>query len=355
MKILRNYFLKEFLGQFLLSLAAITLVMVLGNFAKLSDMVVRKGIPLNTVAKLFLYFIPYLLKYSLPLACLMGMLLASGRLNSDNEITAIKTLGISPLKLLSVYITLGILITLLLIIINDRLVPYAHYNSMKIIKSAGKKNITSFIEPGKFSQFNNMIIFAQDTKRNKLKKVFIYRTAGGENSNIIFAERGEFAIEKNILKIKLEDGFIQNPRMQYRIQYKTQFMDIPLGQEISRTKRKTCDMSLKELKREINALKRQNLNNVIPLEIELHDKISFSFSALIFIILGFGLGTKIRHRSRGINFGLSSLIALLYYLSYLGAKALSFKGFLPPALGMWIPNFIFLAVGLFFTYKACVY
>lgn len=329
--------------------------MVLGNFAKLSDMVIRKGMPIGTVLKLFLYFIPYLLKYSLPLACLMGMLLASGRLSSDNEITAVKSLGISPLKLLAVYLTLGILITLSLIIINDRLVPYAHYNSMKIIKSTGKKNIASFIEPGRFIEFNNLVIFAQDVKRNKLKKVFIYKVSSGKTSNIIFAERGEFAVDKDTLKIKLEDGFIQNPRMQYRIQYKTQFINVPLGNKINYTKRKTCDMSIKELKKEIKLLRDKDVNNAIPLEIELHDKISFSFSALVFIILGFGLGTKIKHRSRGINFGVSSLIALLYYLCYLGAKALSFQGVLNPALGMWLPNIIFLTIGMFFVYKACVY
>ena len=83
MKILRNYFLKEFIGPLFLALGLLTFVMILGNLVKIADLVIRKGVDIYSVTKLFLFLMPYLLTYTIPIASLVAVLLALGRLSSD--------------------------------------------------------------------------------------------------------------------------------------------------------------------------------------------------------------------------------------------------------------------------------
>ena len=100
MKILRDYFVKEFIGPLFLALGVLTFVMLLGNLIKIADLVINKGVDFFSVAKVFLFMIPYLLTYVLPIAALTAVLLSLGRLSSDNEIVAIRASGIHLFSLI---------------------------------------------------------------------------------------------------------------------------------------------------------------------------------------------------------------------------------------------------------------
>ena len=90
MRILRNYILKECLIPFMLSLMVLSCVFLLGYTVKLTHLVINKGVPLLVVGKIFLMLIPTLLTYTFPLACMIGVVMAFGRLSADNEIIAIR-------------------------------------------------------------------------------------------------------------------------------------------------------------------------------------------------------------------------------------------------------------------------
>ncbi|MFH1655208.1 MAG: LptF/LptG family permease, partial [Candidatus Omnitrophota bacterium] len=123
MKLLRNYVIKEALAPFILSLVVLTSIMLLGNLVKMVNLVINKGVDIFLVFKSFVYFIPYLLAYTIPIACLAAVLLAFSRLSSDNEIIAIRTSGISIFKLILPLIIIGLIISLILVILNDQVIP----------------------------------------------------------------------------------------------------------------------------------------------------------------------------------------------------------------------------------------
>ena len=110
MKILRKYLLKEVSLMFLLSLFIFTFALVAGNLIKLADLVINKGVNIVLIGKLFLFLIPFLLSYTIPMSSLSATLLVFGRLSSDNEITAMRAHGINLYKLTTPLITVGIII-----------------------------------------------------------------------------------------------------------------------------------------------------------------------------------------------------------------------------------------------------
>ena len=98
-------------------------------------------------------------------------------------------------------------------------------------------------------------------------------------------------------------------------------------------------MTLKELKTEIAKLERLFIDTN-QLTTEYYKKIAWSFSPLIFTLVGFPLSVIINRREKSANVVLAILCSAFYYLITLGCEALSKKGILPPALIMWTPNMI---------------
>lgn len=363
MKVLRNYILKETFGPFILSLLVLTTIMLLGNLVKMVNLVINKGVDLILVLKSFLYLVPFLLAYTIPIACLAAVLLAFGRMSSDNEIVAIRSSGVSIIKLVFPLIVIGFIFSLILLILNDRVIPYSHYAAKKTIKQIGLKNPAAVLEAGTFiDSFSGSIIFIYRIEGNKLYQVRIYQPQGeGKPTRTIIAKRGEFVAlpEQNKIKLKLMDGTsdeadVKNPEIYYKLNFKTYFMTLDLAKTDSgEISKKPKDMTLKELAVEISKIKSLSIDTA-PLVIEYHKKISLAFSCLIFILLGFPLAIIVHRRAKSANFVLAFLIVATYYLLLIGFEALSLQNMLSPELSMWAPNMIFGAIALFLNYRLCV-
>lgn len=362
MKILRNYFLREFIGPLFLALGVLTFVMLLGNLIKIADLVINKGVNIFSVSKIFIFMIPYLLTYTLPIAALTATLLALGRLSGDNEITAIRATGINLFSLILPLLIVGLILSLLLVIFNDRVIPYAHYATRKTLMEVGVKNPTAALEPGVFiNSFEKYVLFIYKIEDNKLYNVRIYEPQENKPTRTIVAKKGEFIAipEKSIIKLKLINGSADepdpdNPGNFYKLNFKTYFITLNLAQEnkSENLDKKPKDMSIRELKNEIKKFKTENIDP-IPLTTEIHTKISLAFSCFIFIFLGASLAVITRRREKSINFGISFLIVGIYYLFFIGAQALSLQGVMSPAIAMWMPNLILASVAAFLTYRLC--
>lgn len=365
MKILRDYFLREFIGPFFLALAVLTFVMLVGNLIKIAELVINKGVDIYSVAKLFLLMIPYLLTYIVPISALTAVLLSLGRLSSDNEIVTIKASGIQIFTLFVPLLVLGMLMSLTLVIFNDRVIPYAHFATRKTLVDVGAKNPAAALEPGVFiNAFQSHILFIYRIDGNKLTNVRIYEPQGeGKPTRTIVAKKGEFVAipEKNMIKLKLVDGSSdepdpENPSNFYKLNFKTYFMNLNLSEGRSREniEKKPKDMTLKELDKEVTKLRREGVDPA-PLLTEIHEKIALAFSCFIFILLGCPLATITRRREKSINFGISFLIVGIYYLLLISSEALSLQGYIPPAIAMWIPNIVLGMTGVILTYRICAY
>ncbi len=363
MKILRNYILNEFIGPLLLSLGVLTFVMILGNLVKIADMVINKGVDINSVFKLLIYMMPSLLKYTLPISTLVAVLLSLGRLSSDNEIIAIRSSGINLIRLAWPLVSIGIILSLVLVIFNDRVIPYAHFATRKTLVEVGIKNPAAALEPGVFiNSFDKYVLFIYHIDQNKLTNVRIYEPQGDNRpTRTIVAKRGEFITipEKNMIKLKLIDGTSdepdpENPSNFYKLNFKTFFITLNMSamQNKQNVEKKPADMTIVELEEQIGKLKKENIDPT-PLFTEINEKISLAFSCLIFIILGIPLAVITRRREKSINFGMAFVIVGIYYLLLIGFEALSLQGYLPAQVAMWMPNMLLGAVGAYLTYRLC--
>lgn len=362
MRILRNYILKEMLPPFLISLLGLTGVMLLGNLVRLVQLVVNKGVNIFLVLRLFVYLIPFLLSYTLPIACITTVLLVFGRLSSDNEILAIRTSNIRLIKVITPILYIGLIFSLISIILNDRIIPYTHFASRRALTDIGTHNPAAALEAGTFiNAFQGRILFIYHIEQNKMNNIRIYEPQGKDKpTRTIVAKRGEFVPlpkEKKV-KLKLMDGSsdepdLKNPNNFYKLNFKTYFLTLDLAQKEELDK-KPKDMTIQELASEMGKFKKLSVETA-PLLTEINKKIALSFAPLIFILFGLPVALITQRREKRINFILAFGVVAVYYLLSLGCEALGMQNIVPPAAIMWVPNIIFGGLGILFTYRLCVY
>lgn len=360
MKIIRTYVLRECIIPFILSLSILTCIFLLGNLIQLTNLVVNKGVPLSTVGNVFLLYIPVLLGYTLPIACLVSVIITFSRFSFDNEIMAMRACGIRLKTLLTPLIFIGTIISLFCIILNERIIPYAYHEQYRMLKTLGSNNPTALLEAGVFiHSFDNQILFIHKIEGNKMYNITVYQPQANGPTRTIIAREGEFTPVpgKDQIKLKLVNGTsdepnFQNPDQFYKLNFENYFMTLDLATDKKLIKKKPKAMTLNELKEEIEKLQMVFVDTA-RLETEYFRKITWSFSALIFIILGFPIAVITHKREKSANVVLAVLCAAFYYLLSLGCEALSIKNIGPPQLMMWIPNAVTALIAIILNIK-CV-
>ena len=353
MKILRRYILKETAGSFLAAFVVLSFIFMVFKIIKLADLVINRGVNLFSIIKLLLYILPEAATWTMPISVLVATLLAFGRLSADNEITAMRASGISLYRLVFPLVIVGLVISLISYEFNDWLIPSFRFKMRRLTAQIGTKNPAAYLEAGTFiKDFKGCIIFIYGIDKNKLTNIRIYQPQEGKPTRTIIAQKGEldYIEAKNAVRLKLINGTVDEPNPSdptnfYKLNFKTYYMTLDLSQTHGvNMQKKKVDMSIDELNQEMNKLRAESVDTT-PLLIEIYKKICYSFASLIFILIGIPLGLMARRGEKLIGFFLSVGVILIYYSLLVVGEVLARKGMLFPALGIWLPNIVFGAVG----------
>jgi LPS export ABC transporter permease LptF len=350
MVILRRYMLKEWFGAFLASLGIFTLILSIGNLTKLVDLIISKGVESYFVLKLFLFILPFSLVYTVPIASLISTLLTFGRFSADNEIIAIRTAGISLKKVSIPFLILGIILSLISFILNNKVLPYTHYASREIVFKIGRQNPTAYLEPGTFVKaFKNHILFFYSMKHNELKNVRIYVTEKDKPLRTIIAQRAKIkgVKNRNALELILYNGTTDElakskPNRLYKLNFKVYSLTLNLaGSSKKKLDKKTVELTIKGLKKTAKILGKKNIDT-LEIYSEIYKRYAQSFSPFLFILIGLSLGVKTHRREKSVSYGLGLIIIVFYYTAMITTETLILNRDLPVTIGHWIPDIFIL-------------
>lgn len=347
------------------SLAVFTFVLLIGNIFKLADLMINKGVDVSDIMKLFLYLTPYILSYTIPMALLTATMVCFSRLASDNEVIAMKASGISLYKIGLPVIIIAFIISLASVYLNNTVLPASHYASYKLVKGVALKNPTAYLEPGVFIKtFKGYIVRIDRIEGNKLDGVLIYHLQEKGPARTIIAESGEFILHpgRGMITLRLSNGSVDEPNPDdpsvfYKLNFGTYDMTLNAEKSISpdSIEKKPKSMTIKELKEDIAKLKssgkspeyiRTNTNERLT---EIHRKISMAFSSFVFTLVALPLAINTKRREKSIGFAISLIILVLYYFMLFGGMALALRGIIPPIMGVWAANLVYLVTGLILT------
>lgn len=354
MRILRDYILKEFFHSFILSIIVFTFVLLVGNIIQLANLVINKGVDILSVLKLFMYLVPWLLSFTLPIAALTAVILTFGRFSSDGELIAMKASGVGIYRISVPILMLGIIFSFLSFFMNDQISPNASFASRRVIREIGMKKPTAYLEEGTFIRgLENYIIFIYEIRGNKFKNIRIYEPQEGKPTRTIIAERGEIKStpDKNIVELRLYNGTSEEPSPTepenfYKLNFKSYYMTIDLSEVFKKEKvqKKTREMTVNELRGEIAKFTAQKIDTT-PLFVEIYKKVNMSVASFVLVLVGIPLGIRAHRSEKSIGFGISLILFAVYWGAFLGGVAMSLKGAVPPFIGVSLPNAVFFVFG----------
>lgn len=360
MRILRDYVLKEFFNSFLLSIIVFTFVLLVGNLIQLAELIINKNVDAISVLTLFLYLVPWLLSFTLPIATLTAVILTFGRLSSDGELTAMKASGVGLFRISLPLLAVGAVFSVFAFFINDQVSPDASFASRRVIKEIGIKKPTAYLEEGTFIRgFGNYVIFIHEVRGNKLKNIRVYQPQEGKTTRTIIAEAGEINSipDKEIIELKLYNGTSEEPSptepdSYYKLNFKTYYMSLDLGKLLKkeRIQKKAREMTIKELKEEIAKCESQKIETT-NLYVEMYKKLNMALASFVLILIGIPLGIRAHRSEKSIGFGISLILFALYWGVFLAGVTLALKGSIPPILGVSMCNIVFFMLGAILFFK----
>ncbi|MGB4600468.1 MAG: LPS export ABC transporter permease LptF [Trichlorobacter sp.] len=351
-RIVSLYLMREVTGIFLLGLSIFTLVLLMGRMVKLMEMVVSNGVPVLEVLRLIGYLLPSFLVLTIPMALLLAVLLAIGRLSADNEITVLKSSGLSLAALLPPVLLCAVVAALLTLFISLVAVPWGNTGFKQFSLEVARTYASAAIKERIFrDDLPGIVMYVDqyDEQQHQMKRVMIQDERDPQRPMTIFARDGVISSDEaaGTMRILLRNGSIhtQDARGGYRL---ISFGDYLLVTELGKTSplvRTELDLSATELLQVARAQQTssQARNKALT---ELHSRFAFPAAALVFAILALPLGISNRRSGKGAGFTASILILLVYYVLLSFLRTFAEKGSFPPVLAIWLPNLLFLVIGV---------
>lgn len=177
--------------QILQTTAALTfillIVVVLGRMLQYLAQASQGDLDPSVLALLMGYRIPDFLQLILPLALLLGILLAYGRMYAESEMTVLIACGLSRARLLAITLVSATGVALLVALLALYLTPRGLVNTASIIEAQENLNEFDVMLPGLFQNISRgaRTTYAETIDANNMHKVFMYET---ETNRVTYAE-----------------------------------------------------------------------------------------------------------------------------------------------------------------------
>jgi lipopolysaccharide export system permease protein len=263
MKKLQVYALKEFIPPFLLSICVFTFVMLLDKLLDLLDMIVTKGVPLRTVAEIFLLLLPSMIAVVIPMAVLSGVLMAFGRMSGDLEITAMKASGVGILTPMLPVLAFAAVLAGVLVSFNNRILPNANHMARNLILDVGMLRPTARIIPGMFvDDMENLriLVGSKDDITGELRDVVIQQQVPGGPERTITATSGRMEpASGGTMQLVLRNGQMQELALDSicrTLDFEVYTLDVGSSDELTRHERENRgdrEMSTEEMQTAVDS------------------------------------------------------------------------------------------------------
>jgi lipopolysaccharide export system permease protein len=177
------------------------------------DELLGKGLSPWVIAKLLIFASARLVNMALPLAILMSSIMTMGALAENNEMTAMKSAGISLMRIMRPLIFFSVGLSLTAFLFANNIWPVANLKFRTMLFSIMKQKPSLNLTDGVFyNGIDGISIRAakNNPETGELKDVLIYDHRGGEKANrtVIRAESGlmEQTTDKRYLILTLNNG-----------------------------------------------------------------------------------------------------------------------------------------------------
>ena len=198
MLILHRYLLRESLLASLSSLAVFLGVISALFLAELLGEAAQGELPAASVVLLLVLRMPEAIMMVGPLALLIGLLLALGRMHEQSEMTVVRVAGAGFAQCFAPVLALVGAWSALLLVVASWLMPYALERSGELMAAAARQAVVAGLQPGQFERFDagrlTVYVGGFATEEGELTEILV-KHADPERPELITAASGRMWID----------------------------------------------------------------------------------------------------------------------------------------------------------------
>jgi len=403
--LVHRYIAREFLLSFLVAFLFFFFIFFINQILLYAQRILLKQVPIRQMLTLVALSMPQILLYTIPFSTLSGASMVIGNLSSNHEIIAMRALGISLFQMLRSVIIAALVLSVITFTIADSLLPVSHLQFKRLYTDLLRTLPTMELTAYSVNEVGDVVIVTQEVQDGYLEKPLLFTTNTSGEQVLISAQSGTLELidlQRFIYRLDLQQVSIlsSEPRqdtlgdfrygegesMSYYLDFSSQVEQVRNVNPSQMSSRDLIDQirirvedqqevlsqrrdQLEQVLREIEQAEGSNENEYgesllsdlyvrkASLErmpqvnfylqyyrAELHKKFALSASALILTLISFPLSfVNIRH-GRLFGFGLSLLVAALYWAMLFVAQTQIIRTSLHPLFLMWAPNVIIITV-----------
>jgi lipopolysaccharide export system permease protein len=355
-KILDRYLLREFSTYLLLGLLGfITIFIVVDVFEKI-DVFLDHHADAGLIARFYLYRTPEVVVQMLPVALLLATFLSLGQLNKFGELTAMRSVGLSLVRILAPVLVVAWVAVVGAFLLNELAVPRANQERDRIYHeqiqrlrrppATERADVTYLGQGGRIFYMRLYLI-----GERRMHEVSMQDFRAGQLVRRVDAaeatwDGGRWVFRSGFVRT-FERG-VENARPFRRMAIE----GIPeTPEDFAKEVRNPDEMNYLELRSYVDKL-RASGGRVANYLVDLHLKLSFPLVNFVVVLIGASLATRLRMQSPALGFGLSVAIAFVYYAFMRTGQALGHNGALPPYVAAWLGDVVFGLIGVIMMAQA---
>jgi LPS export ABC transporter permease LptG/LPS export ABC transporter permease LptF len=316
---------------------------------------IEKGVPWPTVVHLLATLIPQALALTIPMALLLGILVALGRMSADREFVAMQACGISIFRLVRPMLWLAIPATMATLYVMIVLIPDQNQAfreiTFRVVASAAEGDLKARVF---FHEFPNQVLYVRDVPPSGgWLDVFMADTSHDDQTIVYLAKRGRLAVDrdKKTVELVLEEGSshstsLKNPDTHQGGTFDRQVISLDAASVFKRSTLLKGDneMSIAELRAKDAEAAKLGTPSYGQYFIQL--KYSIPTACLVLTLIGLTLGVTNRKDGKFASFVLGFVVVFVYEQIMFTCRGLALTGRLSPGIAAWIPNIAVGAAGI---------
>ena len=360
MRILDRYILKSVLAIFISCIFIFLFLYVIIDVLSHLEDILKQQVSLSLLIQYYLSYLPIMFVQVAPFACLLSTLYTFGKLNHSNEIIAMRSSGLSIFQITKTVIIFGLMVSLFVFWINDRLIPQSLSltqnikEQMETGKSKSKEKRQEIIYNLSMYGLKNRLFFVNKFYRatNTMEGITILEHDEEQNlTKKIVANKGVYKNKLWKFYQCITYDFDRNGQILQEPRYlEEEIMTIPETPSDFINQRQRPDfMTISQIEDYIWRLSKSGASTVIRnLKVDLYQRFTSPFTSMIIILLGVPFSLIIRKRATGLSsIGLSITVGFLYYILDAVSIALGKSGILMPILAASLSHIVALLSGLY--------
>ncbi len=356
MKILDRYLIREILPPFFIGLLILTFALMMPPILRNAEALIAKGVAWPTIARVLWTLTPQALSITIPMALLIGILVALGRLSADREFVAMQACGVSIFRLLrpvALLAVVGFAATAYETIIA---LPDANQTFREITFNIIASSAETDIKPRVFfTNFPNRVIYVRDIPPGGVwRDVFLADDTKADQTTVYFGERGRLLIDrtKRTVQLLLENGtshttFGGKSEAYDGTSFGTLLLNMDADTVFPRTQvlKGDNEMTIAELRQRIEESEKTGAFSAGQ-RFTIQQKFAIPAACVVLALIGLALGVTNRKEGKLAIIALGIGVIFIYYIILYSSRAAALAGRLSPTLAPWIANVVFAVAGV---------